>query len=122
MLIDWFTVVAQIVNFLVLVALLKRFLFGRIVQAIDEREARIEKQVKGAEEKYSAAERQMEQVCARASELDENREAMLVQAQAEADEQRREMLEKAREEVKRLEAQWREALEREQAVFFEELG
>ena len=28
MLIDWFTVVAQIVNFLVLVALLKHFLWG----------------------------------------------------------------------------------------------
>ena len=41
MLIDWFTVVAEIVNFLILVALLKRFLWGRLVQAIDEREKRI---------------------------------------------------------------------------------
>ena len=32
MLIDWFTVVAQIVNFLVLVALLKHFLYGRLVR------------------------------------------------------------------------------------------
>ncbi len=31
MLIDWFTVVAQIINFLVLVALLKHFLWGRLV-------------------------------------------------------------------------------------------
>ena len=31
-LIDWFTVVAQIVNFLVLVALMKRFLYGPLVR------------------------------------------------------------------------------------------
>ena len=41
MLIDWFTVVAQIVNFLVLVALMKHFLYGRLLRAIDEREAGI---------------------------------------------------------------------------------
>ena len=41
MLIDWFTVLAQIVNFLVLVGLLKRFFFGRLIQAVDGRERRI---------------------------------------------------------------------------------
>ncbi len=37
MLIDWFTIIAQIINFLVLVALLKYFLYGRILQAMDRR-------------------------------------------------------------------------------------
>jgi F-type H+-transporting ATPase subunit b len=37
-LIDWFTVVAQIVNFLILVALLKHFLYDRIIRAMDKRE------------------------------------------------------------------------------------
>jgi len=36
-LIDWFTVIAQIINFLVLVYLLKRFLYGPIIRVIDER-------------------------------------------------------------------------------------
>ena len=35
MLIDWFTVAAQVVNFLVLMWLLKRFLYKPIVYAID---------------------------------------------------------------------------------------
>ena len=38
MLIDWFTVGAQLVNFLILVWLLKRFLYKPILHAIDERE------------------------------------------------------------------------------------
>ena len=36
--INWFTVVAQVINFLILVWLLKRFLYKPILHAIDERE------------------------------------------------------------------------------------
>ena len=38
MLIDWFTVGAQVLNFLVLVWLLKRFLYKPVLDAIDARE------------------------------------------------------------------------------------
>ncbi|MEI8606176.1 F0F1 ATP synthase subunit B family protein [Pseudoalteromonas sp. B160] len=41
MLIDWFTVAAQAVNFLILVWLLKRYLYQPILHAIDDREQRI---------------------------------------------------------------------------------
>ena len=41
MLIDWFTVGAQVLNFLILVWLLKRFLYRPILHAIDAREQRI---------------------------------------------------------------------------------
>ena len=45
MLIDWFTVSAQVVNFLILVWLLKRFLYRPILNAIDAREKRIAKEL-----------------------------------------------------------------------------
>ena len=41
MLVDWFTVAAQVVNFVILVWLLKRFLYQPILHAIDAREQRI---------------------------------------------------------------------------------
>ncbi|MEQ8493043.1 MAG: F0F1 ATP synthase subunit B, partial [Gammaproteobacteria bacterium] len=41
MLIDWFTVAAQAINFLVLVWLLKRYLYRPILAAVDAREARV---------------------------------------------------------------------------------
>ena len=41
MLIDWFTVFAQVVNFLILVALLKKFLYSRVTAAMDERAGEI---------------------------------------------------------------------------------
>jgi F-type H+-transporting ATPase subunit b len=49
MLIDWVTVVAQIINFLILVYLLKRFLYGPIVQAMNEREERIREEIEQAD-------------------------------------------------------------------------
>ena len=54
MLIDWFTVVAQIVNFLVLVLLMKYFLYGRLIRTIDERQKRIVARFAEAEENYKA--------------------------------------------------------------------
>ena len=49
MLIDWFTVAAQAINFLILVGLLSRFLYKPILHAIDEREKGIATQLAQAE-------------------------------------------------------------------------
>jgi F-type H+-transporting ATPase subunit b len=51
MLIDWFTVGAQALNFLVLVWLMKRFLYKPILDAIDEREKRIAAELANADAK-----------------------------------------------------------------------
>lgn len=55
MLIDWFTVAAQAVNFLVLVWLLKRFLYKPILGAMDAREQRIASQLRQAEAEKAEA-------------------------------------------------------------------
>ena len=57
--IDWVTVIAQIANFLVLVWLLKRFLYRPILDGIDAREAEITRRMAEAgeaEKKAQAAE------------------------------------------------------------------
>jgi len=38
MLFDWFTFAAQLLNFIILVWLLKRFLYRPVLKAIDDRE------------------------------------------------------------------------------------
>ena len=48
MLIDPFVVIAQIINFLILVVLLKRFLYQPITQAMEARAQRIERQLEEA--------------------------------------------------------------------------
>jgi F-type H+-transporting ATPase subunit b len=59
-LIDWFTVAAQIVNFLILMALLKYFLYDRVVKAMDEREEKIHSRLQQAESLRQEAERERE--------------------------------------------------------------
>lgn len=49
MLIDWFTIIAQLINFLILIWLLKRFLYKPILKVIDERETLITNQLLKAE-------------------------------------------------------------------------
>ena len=49
MLIDWFTVAAQALNFLILLWLMKRFLYAPILHAIDAREQRIAAELKDAD-------------------------------------------------------------------------
>lgn len=121
MLIDWFTVVAQIVNFLVLVALLKHFLWQRLVKAIDDREKRLAGRLAEAEEKNRQAELQTEHLRAQAADDARERAALLTQAQREADELRMRSLREARESVRALEKKWLDDLDREKAGYLTEV-
>ena len=55
MLIDWFTVVAEVVNFLILMWLLQHFLYQPVLDAIDAREQRIANQMQAAEQAQANA-------------------------------------------------------------------
>ena len=117
MLIDWFTVVAQIVNFLVLVWLLKRFLYRRILGAIEARESTIAARLTEAAAKEKESEGQLALYQTKLQEFEQQKENMLAQAMLDAGKERMEMLERAREEIHALETKWRGDLERERAAF-----
>jgi F-type H+-transporting ATPase subunit b len=117
MLIDWFTVLAQIVNFLVLVWLLKHFLYGRILRAIDARETRIAEDVAAAETMRAEAQAQLAEYQARLAALEEQRETVLAEARADAERQHAAMLERARRDVRDRDTKWKEDLEREHETF-----
>ena len=55
MLIDPFTVIAQIVNFAILAFLLKHFLYDRVIDAMDRREASIAERLSEAEQREATA-------------------------------------------------------------------
>jgi F-type H+-transporting ATPase subunit b len=121
MLIDWFTVAAQIVNFLLLVWLLKHFLYSRIIRAIDARESKIAARLAEADQKEQEAERQRSVCQAKLDSIDKEREEILAQARVDAERLRAGMLEKARQNVQALETRWRDELQREQNAFFLDL-
>jgi F-type H+-transporting ATPase subunit b len=120
-LIDWFTVFAQIFNFLMLVALLKRYLYRPILNAMDEREARIAARQEEARRHIEAAEREAELYREKTRELEAGRAEMMENARQEAESRRRELLNEAREEVMNRRTAWYEALQQEKASFLHDL-
>ncbi|GAH31149.1 unnamed protein product, partial [marine sediment metagenome] len=61
MLIDSFTVIAQIINFLILIYLLKRFLFNRIIKIMDDREMQITDRMQDADVAKEEAQKELEE-------------------------------------------------------------
>jgi len=114
--IDWFTFGAQIVNFLILIGLLKRFLYGPLLDAMDRREAAIAERIQKARARQEEAEQAAEQYRAMQETLEAQRADRLAEAEQAAEAHRRTLIEQAREDIEYLERQWRQALERERTA------
>lgn len=110
MLIDWFTIGAQALNFVVLVWLLKRFLYKPILHAIDERETLIAGELADAAAKKAEAEKEREEFQHKNEAFAQRRSALLSQATDEANAERRRLLDEARTVANALSAKRQEAL------------
>ncbi|PKN06517.1 MAG: hypothetical protein CVU72_04075 [Deltaproteobacteria bacterium HGW-Deltaproteobacteria-7] len=119
--IDWFVFLAQIFNFLLLMYLLKRFLYGRIIKAMDDRETKIAGRFAEAEELKVKANEEAELYEKRNQVLNEAKEQMLNEATMAADAKRKELMEKVRLEVDQVKTRWQDMLVREQDAFFYDL-
>lgn len=95
--IDWFTVLAQAINFLVLVWLLKRFLYRPILEAIDAREARIAKTLSAAADKEKQAQQERDLFLHKNNQLSLQSEKLLQRATKAANAETQRLLEKARQ-------------------------
>lgn len=119
--IDWFTLVAQIINFLILLWLLQRFLYGPILRTMASREEKLAAQFEEAESKQRQAEAERTALAVEREELAQNREELIQEARKEAGERRRHMIHEAREETEQLKARWYDAIEREKQTFLREV-
>lgn len=121
MLIDPFTVVAQIVNFALLIWLLSRFLYGPVTRAMEAREARIREEVEGARRLRAESEAEGERYRALLAGFEAKREALVSAMHAELEALRHEQVRQARAEVKELRERWYRTLEQEKEAFLQEL-
>ena len=96
MLIDWFTVVAQALNFLILVWLMRRFLYQPILRAIDEREKRIADELADADAKKAEAKAERDEFQQKNEAFDRERAGLVDEATREAHEQGRQLIADAR--------------------------
>ncbi|WP_306120042.1 MULTISPECIES: hypothetical protein [unclassified Roseitalea] len=109
--IDWLTVAAQIVNFLILIWLLQRFLYKPITRAMARREERIEERLADARAARKDAEDEAQAWRDRQQALEERKDEILQEARRDADALR-----------DRLEAEIRRQMEHQRDVFAEHLN
>jgi len=114
MLIDWFTTIAQVINFLVLVWLLKRFLYKPILRAIDEREKLIAAKLSNAAKIKLDAKRESEEFKRKIKNIDDQRVALISKATQEAQGERARLLEEAKKEIGEFVEKSREDIKREE--------
>ncbi len=114
---DWLTVFAQVVNFLVLVWLLKHFLYQPVIDAMDNRERLIASRLDEADQRKQAAKAQQLAFEEKQAELDHNQEAILEKARLHGEHERQQFLDKARLEIDELRKKWRKELKEEQGSY-----
>lgn len=121
MLIDWFTVAAQAVNFLILVWLLKRFLYAPILNAIDAREKRMLAALAVAEAKQAEAQASMDEYARKYAELEAERVSVLKLATDDASIERQRLIDKARSDAENLRSRQQEQLQNEYLLLRDEI-
>src|ERR1035441_53115 len=110
MLIDWFTVGAQALNFIILVWLLKRFLYKPILNAVDAREKRIAAELADADAKEAEAQKERDEFQHKNEEFDQLRAGLLSKATEEVKAERQRLLDEARKAADALSAKRQETL------------
>ena len=96
MLIDWFTVGAQVVNFLILVWLMKRFLYRPILNAVEKRRKEIAQALAEAETDKERARAERDEFRRRKEDFERERNGLMEEARTLAAEERRRLMEEAR--------------------------
>jgi F-type H+-transporting ATPase subunit b len=110
MLFDWFTALAQLVNFVILIWLLERFLYRPILDAIDAREARVAKELADAAAKQVEALAERNEFQRKNEQFDQQRAALMNQATNDASTERQRLFEEARKAAEAVGARRMEAL------------
>ena len=110
MLIDWFTVGAQALNFIILVALMKHFLYKPVLDAIDAREKRIADELADADRKKADALKDGDDFRRRSAEFDKQRSDLLNKATTDAQARSSELLSAAHKAADHIVAQRQQEL------------
>jgi F-type H+-transporting ATPase subunit b len=93
---DWSTFLLEILNFLVLVWLLKRFLYRPVLEVIEERKARVEKALQQAQASQTQAQALREQYESRLADSRKQQEQARAQLHTEIEAERQKQMEALR--------------------------
>jgi len=119
--IDYFTTIAQIINFLVLVFLLRHFLYRPVVKSMNEREQRIASRLKEAEDQRREAERNADSIHKMQQEVSRYQEETIARVARDAEAYRADLMKKAHDEVERDQANWYASMQAQRNVILDDI-
>jgi F-type H+-transporting ATPase subunit b len=97
--INWFTVIAQVINFLVLVWLMKKYLYKPILEAVDAREKKIADELADASNKMSDAKKEQDDFKQKNVVFDQQKKELMDKATSDAENERQKLLDAAKKEA-----------------------
>lgn len=121
MLINGFIVAAQILNFLILVVLLRWLLYKPILKVMQQRQALITEQWQAAEQLQREAERAATTYQQQQQAFQQQQAELLAAAQVAADQERQRLLAETRAAIAAQRATWQAELQQEQDAFLHRL-
>jgi len=108
--INWFTVIAQLINFLILVWLMRRFLYKPVLAAIDEREKKIAGQLADASAKKAEAEKEKADFEQKNEQFEQYKNGLMEKAVSETNVERKKIMDSAYADAELLRAKQKDAL------------
>jgi F-type H+-transporting ATPase subunit b len=90
--INWFTIIAQIINFIILVWLLKKLLYKPVLNAISNREKERESLLNSAELKMAEAKQMQSDLQKKNEDLEKQKEELLKKIEEEVEEEKKRRL------------------------------
>jgi F-type H+-transporting ATPase subunit b len=120
-LINWFTVFAQVLNFLILVALLRWFLYKPILKVMHKRQMQLEERWQESERLKAEAQQALITYQQQQQQLQQQQAALLAEARVTADQEGQKLLVQMQQEIADQRAAWQLDLQHEQEAFLRTL-
>lgn len=114
MAIDWFTVGAQIINFLILIWLLKKFLYRPIINAMASREQGLVDRLQQVETQMNDAEQLKKQYESSLQQLHRDKDNILAEAKQQAETDRNRQLQSLNDELQQEKKRFEQEMHRQQ--------
>lgn len=119
--IDWWTLLAQIVNLLVLIWLLKKFLYHPMLKIIEQRQSLIAIEIQQAKDATKEAEAQLEMYQKKVADFDSKRNALFQEAMQEANSFKEKLTGESKQAIQMSKKNWQLELSQEKQSFDEGL-
>lgn len=115
--IDLFTFTAQVINLIILLFLLRKFLYIPVLKAVDERQKLISAELNSAKNARRRAELSAREYENKMQELETQKQTILLQAKEQAEKLSKQLQSDAKKQYQKSQKQWKERLLSEQDNF-----